>query len=163
MDVTITPGAIPASVSDPGDATAFSDTLTLTTDAPLDAAHVVRLVMQAHGAVITDTPLSTAWTFASVSPGTIGTLTTPITNTGNAGVSVALTGLSQPTIFGLLNNPATVPSTATGAIVAQFIPPTASGAWSDVGTLSVSAPDGLCQPLPSQWTNPRIAMSGRSP
>ncbi len=161
--LVVTPRAIPATVSNPNDASPFVDTLTVTTDAPLDAPHVVQLVMQARGAVIADTPLSAAWTFGAVSPGAIATITTAVENTGNAAASVALHGVLQPSIFGLRSNPTTVAANGTTSIVAQFIPPSASGSWSDQGSIAVTALDGLCAPLPSQWTNPVIPMAGHSP
>ena len=47
------------------------------------------------------------------------------------------------------------------ALVGQFAPPTPNGAWSDQGTLLVSA-EAFCAPLPPQWTTPSIALSGTS-
>ena len=48
--------AIPSAVANPGDASPFTDTLTVTTDAALDTPHRITLVMQARGAVIANTP-----------------------------------------------------------------------------------------------------------
>ncbi len=74
--LTIAPSAIPGSVANPNDASAFSDTLTLTTDAAGDTPHVVTLAMQPRGAVIVaGNPLQTDWTFGTIGAGAIGTFT----------------------------------------------------------------------------------------
>jgi hypothetical protein len=161
VGLIVTPNAIPASVPDPDDPSPFSDTLTITTNAALDSPHAVTLVMQAQGAVIASTPLSATWSFGTVSSGSIGTITSTIKNVGNAPASVQLTGLAQPTIFGVQNNPTTAVPNAVTAIVGQFIPPSSNGSWSDQGTLVVSAA-ALCAPLPSQWNAPTITLSGSS-
>jgi hypothetical protein len=122
--------------------------------------------MQARGAVIANTPLATTWPFGTVTAGSIQTFTSSIRNTGNAPVSVALQGLLQPTIFGLQNNPTTAPgATKPGgsvvtAIVGQFTPPAPDGSWTDSGTLVVTPLRALCAPLPTQWVNPTISLSG---
>ncbi|HXX70447.1 MAG TPA: choice-of-anchor D domain-containing protein [Polyangiaceae bacterium] len=159
--LTITPEAIP-SIADPNDPSVFGDVLTIATDAAGDTPHAVSLVMQARGAVITNTPLSTTWNFGSVGAGSIGTFTTPIQNTGNASATLSLQGLTQPSIFGLENNPTTVQAFAVTELVGQFTPPSSNGSWTDSGQLVLSAPDSLCAPLPSQWNMPTIALSGTS-
>jgi hypothetical protein len=161
LTLTITPTAIPATVADPNDASPFTDTLTVTTDAALDTPHAVSLVMQARGAVIASTPLSSSWSFGTIGLGSIGTITSTIRNTGNAAASVALRGLAQPSIFGIQNDPTTAAPNAVSAIVGQFVPPSANGAWTDQGTLVVTA-DAMCGALPSQWSSPTIALSGAS-
>jgi hypothetical protein len=159
--VTITPAAIPA-VADPNDASAFADTLTVTTDATGDSPHAVQLVMQARGAVIASTPLSTSWNFGTVGTGSIGTYTTSIQNTGNAPATVTLQGLSMPAIFGLRSNPTPVPPAGVTALVGQFTPPAPDGSWSDEGQLEVTTPDAFCAPLPMDWDEPIVALSGSS-
>jgi hypothetical protein len=162
VTVTVTPNAIPQAVANPNDATPFSDTLTVTTNAAQDSPHAVSLAMQARGAVIASTPLTTAWSFGTITQGSIGTFTSTIQNTGNAAASVALTGLAQPTIFGLQNNPTTVIPDGTTSIVGQFTPPSPDGAWSDQATLAVTTPQVFCEPLPATWTSPTITVSGSS-
>jgi hypothetical protein len=162
VTITVTPAAIPGTVADPKDASAFTDTLTITTDAALDNPHTVRLVMQARGAVIGDTPPPTAWSFGTVPFGSIGTYNTSIKNTGNAGASIALQGLAQPSIFGLKNNPTAAVGDAVTAIVGQFTPPASDGAWSDQGTLVVTPEQVFCEPLPAGWNNPTVSLSGAS-
>jgi hypothetical protein len=168
--VTLTPTAIPA-IADPNDPSAFSDALTLVTDAAGDMPHVVPLVMQARGAVIANTALPTAWSFGMVGPGSIGLFTTSISNTGNAPATVTLQELgdagleleqSTMGIFGLQSNPLTVPPSSVTAVVGQFSPPSANGNWTDTGQLLVTAPDAFCAPLPSQWVTPTIDLSGSS-
>jgi hypothetical protein len=162
VDILLTPDAIPDVVANPGDASLFADTLTVTTDAALDAAHVVMLTMQARGAVIADTPLATSWTFGTIGFGSTGTFTSTLRNTGNAAVSVELDGLSQPSIFGMQGNPTLAPGKGTTPLVGQFTPPSSDGSWSDQGTLVVTPVEALCSPLPTAWTVPTIDLSGSS-
>jgi hypothetical protein len=160
--ITLTPNPIPATVANPNDPSPFSDTLTITTNASSDSPHHVSLVMQARGAVIASTPVATTWSFGTVGGGSIGTFANTITNTGNAAVSIALTGLKQPSIFGLQANPSTAGPNAVTAVIGQFTPPSANGQWSDQGTLVVTPVQGLCEPLPAAWTSPAVTMSGSS-
>jgi hypothetical protein len=162
VTITVTPAAIPKTVANPNDPTPFTDVLTVTTDAAQDMPHDVNLVMKARGAVVASTPLSTAWSFGTVPSGSIGTFTSALRNTGNAGVTISLHGLTQPTIFGLLNNPTAGVANGVTSIVGQFAPPSANGTWSDQGTLTVEPVQAFCEPLPPQWTTPTINLSGSS-
>ena len=160
---SITPSAIPAAVANPLDASPFSDTLTIATNATGDTPHVVTLTMQARGAIIAaGNPLTTAWAFGVVGSGSIGTFTNTIQNTGNASATVSLTGLSLPQVFGLQSNPTTVAPQSIAALVGQFTPPSPNGTWSDQGQLVVATNTAFCQPLPPQWTTPTITLSGFS-
>jgi hypothetical protein len=159
--LSITPAPIPQ-VADPTDTSAFTDTLTIATDAAGDTPHTVALIMQARGAVIADTPFPTTWTFGTIGAGSIGTFTTSIRNMGNADAIVSLDGLLQPDVFGLRNNPTTVPGQSATELVGEFTPPSASGTWTDQAQLLVTAPDGFCAPLPTQWTGPTVDLSGSS-
>jgi hypothetical protein len=175
--ITVTPRAIPATVADPTDAAKFSDTLTVTTDIQGDSPHVVNLVMQARGTVISNTSIATTWDFGTVSYGSIGTFTSSLQNTGNAPATIALTGLAQPSIFTLLAQPVTAPGNGPGGaytpITGEFIPPSANGSWSDKGALVITAPESFCGPPPTgwtvaagtaqpQWVGPSVAVSGLS-
>ncbi len=160
--LTITPNAIPSAVANPNDASAFSDTLTLTTDAPGDAPHRVSLVMQPRGAVIANTPLDTNWSFGTLAGGVVGTFSTTVTNDGNAPVSIAFTGLQHPTVFDLQTSPTIAAANAVTDVVGQFSPPAADQQFTDTGTLAVTAPQGLCEPLPASWNDPTISLSGMS-
>jgi hypothetical protein len=160
--LTITPSAIPNSVPNPNDPTPFTDTLTITSDAALDHPHVVNLVMQARGAVISNTPLATAWNFGTISGGGIATFTSAIQNVGNASASVALRGLKLPSVFGLASNPTPVSANGVATIVGQFTPPSADGSWTDQGVLNVSTSQAFCAPLPAAWNTPTISLSGTS-
>jgi len=162
VTITITPNAIPVDVPNPNDPSPFTDTLTITTDAALDSPHQVALHMQARGAVILDTPFATTWDFGSIGGGAIGTFTNTITNVGNAGASVAFTGLTQPSIFGLQSNPTIATANGVTPIVGQFSPPSSNGQWSDQGTLEVTPIQVFCEPLPTEWVNPGITVSGTS-
>lgn len=165
--IAVTPSPIPQTITtDPNDPTTYADVLTVTTDAAGDAPHAVNLVMQARGAVIANTPLSTTWSFGTITAGSIQTFTSAIQNTGNASVSILLQGVLQPTIFGLQNSPTTAAGATTlggnvvTAIAGQFTPRASNGSWSDSGTLVVTAPQAFCSPLPAQWLNPTITLLG---
>ena len=160
--VTITPKAMPTDVANPNDASPFTDTLTLTTDAAMDTPHVVTLHMQARGAVILDTPLSTAWDFGTIGGGAIGTFTSTITNVGNAGALVAFSGAEQPTIFGLQSNPTLAGANGVSSIVGQFSPPSSNGQWSDQGMTISSPVQVFGEPLPQTWVTPSISVAGSS-
>jgi hypothetical protein len=161
VTINITPNPIPAVVANPNDPSPFTDTLTVTTDAALDTPHTVHLTEQARGAVITGTPpLATTWSFGQISLGSIGTFTSIINNTGNAPATVVLNGISQPTIFNVKGGTVTAAANSTTSIVGQFIPPSASGSWSDQGTLVVSTATAFCKPLPAQWQTPTINVAG---
>jgi hypothetical protein len=167
VTITVTPqGPIPTNVANPNDPKPFSDVLTITTSVP--PAISVPLVMQAHGAVIADTPLATDWTFGTVGAGSIGTFTSTIRNIGNAPALVTLDNLQLPSVFGLQSSPTHVAwdsNNGVAAIVGQFGPPSSSGTWSDQGTLTVAVGpnDALCMDkLPMQWDHPTIKLSGSS-
>ena len=174
--ITITPNPIPGpnatldggATVDPNDPGAYSDTLTITTDIPPpNDTFTVKLLMQPRGAVIADTPLVTSWNFGTIGFGSIGTITSTITNVGNAPAAVGLAGVAQPGIFGLQTNPTVVPAATSAtstptSVVGQFTPPSASGIWSDQGTLVVSSPAAFCAPLPSRWNMPLVTLSGSS-
>ncbi len=160
--ITVKPAPVPQNVSNPNDPTPFSDTLTITTSAELDAPHTVALVMQARGAVIANTPLGTSWAFGTIPFGSIGTFASSIRNTGNAGVSIALKGLAQPGIFGLQSNPTLDGANAVASVVGQFTPPSSDGSWSDSGILSITAQQAFCEPVPTAWNLPAISVSGAS-
>jgi hypothetical protein len=180
--ITITPKQIPATVANPSDTTLFADTLTIATDVTGDTPHVVNLVMQARGAVISNVSIATTWPFGTISYGSVGTITSTIQNTGNAPAAMTFTGLAQPTIFALQGEPTPVPgngpSGAYTEITGEFIPPSPNGYWSDHGTLVLTAPDGFCGSPPAgwsvatpdggaagpqeAWTGPTIQVSGTS-
>jgi P pilus assembly chaperone PapD len=160
--ITVTPKAIPSAVANPNDASAFTDTLTVTTNAALDVPHKIALVMQARGAVIAHTSPATSWDFGTLAGGVIGDFTTTITNTGNAAASVTFQGLSHATVFGLATSPVPVAANAVTDIVGQFTPPQVNQQWTDQGTLVVTPAQAFCEPLPTGWTNPTIHLSGAS-
>jgi hypothetical protein len=157
----VAPRPIPSAVADPGDASAFSDTLTIATDAADDPSHAVTLVMQPRGSIVLDAPVAPSWTFGTIGFGSIGTFTTTIRNAGNAPASITLDGLALPGVFGLQSSPTTALGGAVTSIVGQFAPPSANGSWTDHGTLSVVA-DALCAPIPASWSAPSVVLSGAS-
>jgi hypothetical protein len=162
LTVAVTPSAIPATVSNPNDPNAFADTVTVVTDALNDQPHTITLHMQPRGAVIASGGLATTWSFGTIGGGAIGTYENAITNTGNAPVSIAMTGLNQPSIFGLQTNPTIAPGNAVTTVVGTFSPPSSDGQWTDQGTIVVTATQALCEPLPTTWASPVISVSGAS-
>jgi hypothetical protein len=160
--ITVTPKAIPGAVANPGDPSPFTDTLTLTTDAALDSPHRIALVMQARGAVIANTPLTTLWSFGTLGNGLIGAISNAITNTGNAAASVSFQGLQHPSVFGLQSAPTIVAANGVTDVVGQFSPPATNQVWTDQGTLVVTASQAFCEPLPASWSSPTIMLSGSS-
>ncbi len=163
VTITVTPKAIPANVAKPSDPAPFTDTLTLKTDAVLDNPHPIKLVMQARGAVVADTPLATTWSFGTISFGSIGNFTSTIQDTGNDPLAISLTNLAEPSVFTLATQPTNAPGgNAITTIVGEFVPAASNGSWSDRGTLVVTPAHALCEPLPMQWSSPTINVSGAS-
>jgi hypothetical protein len=178
VSVTVSPHAIPQATTNPRDASPFTDALTITTDALGDSPHLVNLIMQARGAVLSNLSIPTTWAFGAVSFGSIGSLNAALENTGNAPLTLALNGLAHPSIFTILGQPRTVPGNAadagSSAITGEFIPPSAGGSWTDTGSLVATAasfcgapPTGWTAAAPAggqvQWTGPVIQLSGSSP
>jgi hypothetical protein len=100
-----------------------------------------------------------------VSEGSIGTIVgTVLDNTGNAPASVALQGstmLSLPSVFGLQNNPTTLPPNTVTGLTGTFTPNALNASWSGEGELVITA-SSFCAPLPMAWAMPMIALSGAS-
>lgn len=162
LAIPVAPLPIPSVVANPNDPSPFSDTLTVTTDAAFDAPHTIALVMQARGAVIADRTLDTSWDFGTITLGSIGTIASAISNTGNAPASVSLQGLTDPTVFGLQSNPTLAVANGETMFIGQFVPPAPNSSWTDEGTLVVTATQAFCQPLPAAWTQPQITLYGAS-
>jgi HYDIN/CFA65/VesB-like, Ig-like domain len=163
--ITINPSIIPKVGVDPNNKTAFSDSLTITTDASGDAPHTIPLVMQARGTVISSSTLPpTTWNFGTVAAGSIGTFSgTTIQNTGNLSAMVTLQPtqtMSLPTVFGLQNNPVAVPPGIT-SLIGQFTPDLADGTWTGLGQLVVSSA-AFCDNVPTPWLTPVISFTGSS-
>jgi len=163
--VAINPSIIPKVGVDPNDAAAFSDVLTIATDAAGDMPHTIPLVMQPRGAVISSaTQPPTTWSFGTVGAGSIGTfLGTTIQNTGNLAATVTLQPsgtLSLPSVFGLQNNPVTAAPGLT-ALVGQFAPNLANSTWTGQGQLLVTAA-AMCDNIPQPWIGPVVNFSGSS-
>jgi hypothetical protein len=163
--LTLTPAAIPSTNVDPTNAATYSDVLTVTTNAAGDTPHLVQLVMQPRGAVISGSQPPANWSFGTVSEGSIGTFQgTSLQNVGNIPAIVTLlpaTPLSLPSVFGLQNNPVTVPANMVVGLVGQFTPNAPNASWSGEGVLGITA-DAFCSPLPMTWNMPQITMSGVS-
>ncbi len=165
--VTLTPKAIPSTGVDPTVASTYSDTLEVTTDVAGETVPPVELVMQPRGAVITATAPPTTWSFGTVAAGSIGTFVgTTLQNAGNIPATVTLSPAtmnpsSLPSVFGLQNNPVSVPALGETGLVGQFNPNAANASWSGEGVLTLTA-DAFCSPIPTAWNMPQIAFSGAS-
>jgi hypothetical protein len=184
--ISVQPTAIPPNVDSAtlNSATpAYQDVLTINTNIPSDAGHPVQLVMKPRGTIITGTPpLTTPWNFQTVALGQTSTITSALENTGNDSALVSLGGVAQPAIFHLAGDPTAVaPDNTIGpdggvlgatSIIAQFVPPSAHGQWSDQGMLVITAAHAFCVDSPpapwqkgasaTQWQTPIIPMTGSS-
>jgi hypothetical protein len=145
--VTVTPAAIPSVSATTPDL--YADTITVTTDAPGDAPHVVALHETAQGARISASVASIDFGDVSLSTKNQSPLT--LTNDGNAPAHVTMTVTNAA--FGASYNQATDeidpgnPASAT-VTFAPTSPTVQNGAIS----LSADPSDVLCAPLPSALT-----------
>jgi hypothetical protein len=117
--------------------------------------------MQPRGVIISDTPLNANWVFPNVSVGSNSNFSVAIQNTGNAPGRATLNG-TFPTVFTLATSPTTITANASSPIVGVFTPTLAATLYSGTGNLLISAPTAFCEPLPTQWNNPAITLSGTS-
>ena len=149
--LTVTPKPIPQTASTTGDA--FADLLTITTNAPGDAAHNVNLHESAHGAVLGFTVASV--NFGYVFLGNTATRNFSVTNTGNASAGFTLTvGGPNAGDFGVAPKTNTAAAAGSAAETASFTGP--ANPFATVhGTISLSTNAVLCAPLPTA-----IALSG---
>jgi hypothetical protein len=164
VTITVVPNAIPATVPAVPASSTYSDTLTIATNANVAQPNFqASLTMSAAGVIISNTLATTNWSFGTVNRGSTGFYNVAIRNAGNEQVSVSLSGLNYPGIFGLQSNPDVDPSPPDLlTIIGTFTPPTGTGSWADNGTLTVTPVAGavLCQPLPASWTTPTITLTG---
>ena len=171
VTLTITPNAIPQSVATVPSLTTFSDTLTVATNANVPTPNTnVTLNMGAQGAILGNNLATTNWNFGTVTVGSQGTFNVLLNNTGNAPVQASLTGMTEPTIFNMLNNPLVQSGALNGSLTLQsptltitsYFSPQNSGGWADTGTLTIVPTTGnvLCQPLPTSWKTPTIVLQG---
>jgi Fibrinogen beta and gamma chains, C-terminal globular domain len=164
--ITITPKPIPAAVPIVPALSTFSDVLTITTDANTSPnVFTANLNMGAQGAIVSNTLSTATWNFGPIAFGGQGTFNVFLNNTGNEGVQATLTGLTEPSIFGLVPNPTFQkfsPSIMT--ISGTFLPPAPSGVWNDSATLTVTVGEGgvLCEPLPASWVTPTLLFQGQA-
>jgi len=165
LTITITPKPIPTAVPTVPAFSTFSDMLTVTTDANTTPnVFVAALTMGAQGAIVSNTLSTATWNFGPIAFGGQGTFNVFLNNTGNEGVLVSLTGLTEPAIFGLVPDP-TFQKGAPGILTVSgtFEPPAPSGVWNDSATVTVTAGDGvLCEPLPASWVTPTILFQGQA-
>ncbi len=139
--VLITPKAIPqTSAVTPN---LYGDTLTITTDVPGDAAHVVALKETAQGAILA---VTTAPTFpAIVYPATASSESSSlvVTNTGNVAAPLTLT----TTAAQFTATSGTAPGGGGTYSSSVVFTPSGLGRVSDSVSIATTAP--LCSPLPS--------------
>jgi len=169
MVITVTPSAIPQTLTAVPDHAQFDGKLTITTDLLGDVPHDVALLMGARGAIITNSPWPTDWSFGIAPLGESRKLYVPVINTGNVPVTAALQDMivapAQEGVFSL-DSPATLAAASTSNIVALFQPNEAGSTFTATAnlTLSVASDRVFCQSLPSGWnsTTHNIHMQGQS-
>jgi hypothetical protein len=167
--ITVTPNAIPATVPRVPDLDTYSGSLTITTDAIGDHPHQVALRMGAEGAIISNPPWPTDWSFGTTRGLEILKLYVPVVNDGNVPASATLEGIivaqEQHDVFSLANQ-STLQAGQTSNIVAQFQPNDTGLTFTATANLLLSVPTGkvFCQPLPAGWnsTAHNIHMQGQS-
>ncbi len=164
VTITVAPNAIPGTVPAVPASATYSDTLTIATNANVAQPNFsANLTMGAAGVIVSNSLATTNWAFGTVNLGSTGFYNVAIRNAGNEDVSVTLSGLNYPSIFGLENNPvidSNPPDLMT--ITGTFTPPSGAGNWADTGTLTVAPVPGavLCQPLPASWATPSVTFTG---
>lgn len=149
VELTVTPSAIP--VTSPVTPNLYGDTLTITTDEPGDASHVVDLRMTAHGAILEAS--TGAIDFGSVPPSSAVTSTFAVWNSGNAPAIVSYTTSSAmmsvwPQGQGI--------GAGNGFVATARFAPTAAQPYAGTATMAVPAGTVLCAPL-----KPPINLTGR--
>ncbi len=138
--VTVTPKAIPASTAIVTDG--FSDTLTITTNAPDDTPHDIALHQTARGAIVSRS--ANAFGFGNVPQGTTGTATIVYANTGNIDITLGFAN-GDPAV----SQPLTLPvgaggfATETGSFTPTLVKP-----YNDIGTVTNPNSTPLCGTLP---------------
>jgi hypothetical protein len=165
MIVTVTPVAIPATVTSVPDHDRYDSLLTITTNILGDVAHEVPLLMGAQGAIITNEPSTTNWNFVATSIGQAVQLLVPVKNDGNVPVTPELQNLisSKAGVFSLAGG-----SLAVGQanIVALFQPTDPGITYTATASVALKVPEGaaFCRPLPAGWnsTTGNIHLQGQS-
>lgn len=143
--VTVYAAPIPALAdTTPG---AFTETVTVTTDAAGDTPHEITIVQSARGAVLEflepelamDAPLSL------LAPGALPTGTAAIRNTGSGAATVTLS--SENGAFALVGGEATIPPGATVDVPVRFVSPVGIGEVETAVNLATAS--ATCAPLPT--------------
>lgn len=167
MVVTVTPSAIPATVTAVPDHDRYDGRLTITTDILGDTAHEVALLMGAEGAIITNSPWPTDWTFGTTTSGQSSKLYVAVVNTGNVTVTPKLQDMiaSKTGVFSLATQ-TDLPGGQTANVVAVFQPADPGTTYTATANLVLTVPEGevFCQALPTGWnsTSRNIHMQGQS-
>lgn len=169
MVVTVTPGAIPATLSAVPNLEMFRGTLTITTDIVDAAPHEVALLMGAQGAIIDNEPWPTDWNFGIAPSLESRKLYVPVVNKGNVPVTASLQDIivapDQVGVFSL-DSPSVLAPNQTSNIVAVFLPNEETATFTATANLvlSVGSEHVFCQPLPAGWnsTTHNIHMQGQS-
>jgi hypothetical protein len=142
--LTITPKLISGTASTA--ANAFGDTLTITTNAPMDQPHTVTLSETAQGAIIARSANSLG--FGNVGLGATSTQSYTFSNSGN--MDATLTFLNGNGAF-VESSPLTVGAGAFATEPVSFSP-TVLQPYSDLGLLSLQTSVPLCGTLPGNFT-----------
>src|SRR6185312_14152503 len=129
--VTVTPKAIPTTASLASDA--FADTVTITSDVPGDAPHLVALHQSATGAILAFSPGSIH--FGAVPVGTTTSGGFQIVNSGNAAASVSLASSNGAFVVPAA---ASIGASASASLSASFAPGQSTATQTSNVTMSVS-------------------------
>lgn len=140
QQITVTPKTIPTSSVITPDG--YSDTLTISTNAPGDTPHDVQLHQTARGAIVARS--TSGLSFSNVPVGTTSTQQYTFSNTGNVDITLGFTNGDTGFI-----QPASVIVGATGfANPAVVFAPTTARSYSDIGIVSNTKGVPLCGSLP---------------
>jgi hypothetical protein len=166
--IDVVPNAIPATSATTMNG--FNDTLTITTNVPMDTTHMIQLQETAQGAILAFSPTTFS---TSGMPGVISTTPINVVNTGNLAASFTLSlgaesPMNTPLAFSVNGADAGVLSGMAGAAgmfaaQVEIDPPPLGGATSEGGPgsmfqtsgsmhITVAAGAVLCAPPPADVT-----------
>jgi hypothetical protein len=145
LTISVIPRAIPLSSPVPGD---YGDTLTITTDAPSDAPHILKLSEAAQGAILAFDTQNVP--FGDVPVASSQSSTFHVTNSGSTAATVRLSAGAGSSFAAAPSTDTLVAAGATLTANATFAP---TGTAAESGSLLLVATAGvLCAPLPLPLT-----------
>ena len=162
--ITVTPNAIPATVTAVPAYPTYAGTVFIDTDANVAVPDfTVSLTMGAQGVIVNNNLATTTFAFGTVTvPGRSDQIVT-IDNVGNWPLQAELAGLNTGVFF--LSPSPTLEATSPGDtnLVTVFAPNVAHTSWADTATLVIAPTAGgvFCSPLPESWDQ-TITLTGSS-